>query len=402
MKKKIGFFALLALAVSLTACTPEASAPESEAAVTTTAEAAPAAEAAENAVVGTLRNLGAKDPADGYYQLDTVQQPDKSYHGILRKVDFATARMTQLCDVGNIEQLGTYFAWGENLCYETWPSPSEAEFHIYTPADGSERIISLESDLSPSFADDQYVYLNRYADPFLSLERMDLNTGDIQPIKTPDLISTIYDTDGQRLLVARLISEIPLESLWDDEEQYEAAMQNATVQYAWWDLATGALETVLEEPFHGEKDENGNEITRIYLGHNADSLFFYRGVITGQSSTQNRVERCALDGSSNEAVSFDLPADFGVPGTVNCGGEIRWLVITGEEGILVYDAATDRSQEVTGGAEAPWPLLLTQDGQVLVSLMEKKEKSDVCYRLIPEGDYLAGNFTGTDVVPAEE
>lgn len=401
MKKKIGFFALLALAVSLTACAPEASEPAGEVPATATAEAAPAEEAAKVAVVGTLRNLSVKDPADGYYRLDAIQQPDETYHGILSKVDFATARQTQLCDMGDIEKLGTYFAWGENLCYETWPSLSEAVFHIYRPSDGSERTLSLENELYPSFVDDRYVYLSRYDAPFLRLERMDLNTGDIQPIETPDLISTIYDTDGQRLLVARLISEIPLESLWDDEEQYEAAMQNATVQYAWWDLATGTLETVLEEPFNGEKDENGNDITRIYLGHNADSLFFYRGVITGQGSMQNRVERCALDGSRNEAVSFDLPADFGVPGTVNCGGEIRWLVITGEEGILVYDAAMGQSQEVTGGAEAPWPLLLTEDGQVLVSLMEKKEKSDVCYRLIPEADYLAGNFTGTDVTPAE-
>lgn len=398
---KRALFTLLALAICLSACTPAASQSTGEAPVTATAEAAPAEETAEVAIVGTLRNLSFKDPADGYYQLDTVQQPDESYHSVLSEVDFATARKTRLCDMGNIEQLGAYFAWGENLCYETWPSLSEAVFHIYTPSDGSERTLSLSNELYPSFVDDQYVYLSRYDAPFLRLERMDLNTGDIQPIETPDLVSTIYDTDGQRLLVARLISEIPLESLWDDNEQYEAALQSTTIQYAWWDPATGAMKTVLEEPCNGEKDENGNDITRIYLGHNEDSLFFYRGVITEQSSTQNRVERCALDGSGNE-VFLELPDHFGTPSTVNCGGNIRWFIVTGKQGIRVYDAATGQSQEVAGGAEIPWPLLLTEDGRVLTSLMAKEGESDVHYRLIPEADYLAGNFNGTDVVPAEE
>ena len=398
MKKSL--LILLALAFCLSACAPAASEPAGEAPVTATAEAAPAEETAKVAIAGTLRNLRAKDPADGYYQLDAVQQPDKSYHSVLSEVDFATARKIQLCDMGSIEQLGAYFAWGENVCYETWSSSSETVFHIYTPSDGSERTISLSNELYPCFADDQYVYFSRYNGPFLSLERMDLNTGDMQPIETPNLISAAYDTDGKRLLVTRLISEIPLETLWDDNEQYQAALQNTTIQYAWWDLATGALETVLEEPCNGEKDENGNDIIRLYLGLNEDSLFFCRSVDTEQGSTQNRVERCALDGSGNE-VFLDLPDDFGTPGTVNCGDSIRWFVTTGEQGILVYDAATGQSQEVTGGAEIPWPLLLTEDGQVLNSLMAKEGESDVHYRLIPEADYLAGNFTGTDVVPAE-
>ena len=60
MKKSL--FAMLALAFCLSACTPAASQSTGEAPVTATAEAAPAEETAEVAIVGTLRNLSFKDP----------------------------------------------------------------------------------------------------------------------------------------------------------------------------------------------------------------------------------------------------------------------------------------------------------------------------------------------------
>ncbi len=239
------------------------------------------------------------------------------------------------------------------------------------------------------------MFISADTTPLLRLERMDLNTGDIQPIETPDLVSTIYDTDGQRLLVARLISEIPLESLWDDNEQYEAALQSTTIQYAWWPRPPERWKRCWRIPATVKRTKTTATSPLFTWATTRFPLFI------AVSSPSRAVRRTVWSGvlwtAAATRYSSNCRTISAPPSTVNCGGNICWFIVTGKQGIRVYDAATGQSQEVAGGAEIPWPLLLTEDGRVLSSLMAKEGESDVHYRLIPEADYLAGNFDGHDV-----
>lgn len=393
MKRSLAI--LLALSLCLSACAPAATETAGEAPAAATAEAAPAAEAsAPAAIVGRLRSFSASlNIGDACYQMETRQEPDGSYHGIVTRLNYTDAEQTEVCDMGTVEQLGGYFLWQDKICYVTWPSRQEAVVHLRSLADGTEETFSLETEFYPNYLDDQYLYFCRY-DPFLQLERMDLATGEVQSLEIPSMTSAICDIDGQRLLISRLISDLPLETLWDDSEQYDAALQNATVQYAWWDPASGTVETVLEEPAKGERDENGNDITRIYIGRDEGTLFFYRTVDTEGTTTANHIERCAFDGSGSE-VFFDPGEDIVSPGAVNVDGEIRWLLLSKRDSLLVFDLAA--GQQYTLPSDAPWPMELTSDGRVLISVQPKDSESQFRYRLVDQQDYLAGNFNGTDV-----
>ena len=58
----------------------------------------------------------------------------------------------------------------------------------------------------------------------------------------------IVGAQGGRLLTSRPVADAPLPDPGQNWEAYDAAMQNAVVEYDWLDPATGARSKVLERP----------------------------------------------------------------------------------------------------------------------------------------------------------
>lgn len=405
---KRALFVLLALAVCLSACTP-AAVPESEASpsenlqTTDTGEEVGSVEKTTS-VAGTLRSVEDCQSTDNaWYSLsmDGQAQEDGTLRGAIMELDYTAARQKRLFEVvEDPNKIGDCFAWGDTVYYNT--VGTGAALHAISLQDGSEQTISLPENMAPAYLDDQFLYLvssNGISDTHMA--RMDRQTGELETMSLPSQTSAIQDTDGSRFLLSYLISEQPINAL-EEGEQAAAALQNAMIQYAWWDPATGALQNILKEPFYGEKNENGQDITRIYLGRTKDSLYFFRMVVGEGGRQDSRIESCPLNGG-NSQVAWEQEDGAGAPGAVRKHGEAYWLVSTSEKGVRIYNLATGTLQEVAGTTpeSTPWPWRLTEDDRVLVNRETKGSDGSIRFRLIPEADYLAGNFTGTDVTPAE-
>lgn len=403
---KRSLLVLLALALGLSGCAPEASAPEEEAPAAATAEAAPAEEPAASALVqGTLRNVEDCSNTGTAFYLWQVEDPsgDDAVLANLVEVDYATARQRQLLDIGlPIDRLGDSFARGDTIYYTTFEEAGRT-LHSIDRTDGTEKTMSVVDGYGVGFLDDRAIYLfAQTAVGYTAMQRVDPKAGTAENISLPAQTFQVYDGVDGRFLITRLIGQISLSAL-EDVEQRAAALQTATMEYDWWNPDDGSLEPLFQEPFTGELSERGQPQERIYLGQADGQLYFYRAEESGLSWINCRVERCNPDGSGTETV-LTMEDDQGLPSVYKREGAIQWLAQSNGNGLVVYqpaDGSTRRVEDPAGG-DIPWPLALTDDGRVLMYSPDSHNTEKTTYRLVGQEDYLAGNFTGTDVAPAEE
>ena len=306
---------LLTAAFCLTACAPAAPASTSELPATTentaTAESAAPTQADTFAVAGTLREEDDTNLQDDAFY--TVQYGDTPEDTTFVKVDFQAGQQTPIC---KLEDWGTsYISWlvqGDTFYYMVCDKDGNALLHSRSLTDGSEtvRTLAVEGQY-PAYLDDRYLYFIR-ADYTTAMKRVDLTTGVLEDLTLPAQTTQFLDVDGSRFLITRLLTPVPVNVSIQENEQYDALMQNAELEYCWWDPATGALEKVLREPYYGEEDDQGRRIARNYLGKAAGKLYFYRATSLETGVEDSRVECCALDGSGMET-AFPIADEGGMP-----------------------------------------------------------------------------------------
>ncbi len=397
MKKSL--LALLALAFCLTACTPaESATPESD--TNPAAEAATTEEPAETQT-GTFQVAGElRDVSDTTLQENTlydVQYGDSPEDTTFVAVDFQTGRLTPICQ---LEDWGeSFMGWlvkEDTFYYLIYDKDGNALLHSRDLTDGSETEWRLAVDGEyPAFVDDQSLYFVRtgYTGYSATMKRVDLTTGELEELPLPALLAGFQDMEGSRFLITRVLTPVPVNgSPQEDNDQYEALMQNAEIEYSWWDPATGAVDKVLQEPYYGEKDAQGNWVNRIYLGKAEGKLYFYRASTTQTGMQDSRVECCNLDGSQVETV-FSLPEGAGAPSVLKKDGQLHWLLQPTSSGLAVYVVETGETLAVDcpAGMSGFWPYRCLPGNQLLLS------QQDGSYQVVTETDYLAGVFTGTTI-----
>lgn len=387
---------LLTAAFCLTACAPAAPSSASELPATTentaTAESAAQTQTDTFAVAGTLREEDDTNLQDDAFY--TVQYGDTPEDTTFVKVDFQAGQQTPIC---KLEDWGTsYISWlvqGDTFYYMVCDKDGNALLHSRSLTDGSEtvRTLAVEGQY-PAYLDDQYLYFIR-ADYTTAMKRVDLTTGVLEDLTLPAQTTQFLDVDGSRFLITRLLTPVPVNVSIQENEQYDALMQNAELEYCWWDPATGALEKVLREPYYGEEDDQGRRIARNYLGKAAGKLYFYRATSLGTGVEDSRVECCALDGSGMET-AFPIADEGGMPSVLKLDGEIHWLLQLSGDVLTVYLPDHGQAQQVPAPAgDTPlWPERSLPDGRLLLPQQE-----DGSYQVVSEEDYLAGNFTGTTI-----
>lgn len=398
MKKSL--FALMTLAFCLTACTPaESTIPESDT-TPASAEAAMTEEPAETQT-GTFQVAGElRDVSDTTLQENTlydVQYGDSPEDTTFVAVDFQTGQLTPICQ---LEDWGeSFMGWlvkGEVFYYLIYDKEGNAILHSRVLTDGSETEWRLAVGKEyPAFVDDQYLYFVQtdYTGYNAMMKRVNLTTGELEDLPLPALTASFQDVEGSQFLITRVLTPMLVNaSPQGDNDQYEALMQNAEIEYSWWDPATGTVDKVLQEPYYGEKDAQGNWVTRIYLGKAEGKLYFYRASIAQTGMQGSRVERCNLDGSQVETV-FSLPEGAGAPSGLKKEGQLHWLLQPTSSGLTVYVVATGETLVVgsPAGMGGFCPDRCLPGNQLLLS------QKDGSYRVVTETDYLAGVFTGTTI-----
>ena len=392
MKKSV--LALLALAIGLSACAPAASEPAGEASAT--AESAPAETPAGEtaaAAVGNLQSVTERcNTGEACYTYQVVQ-------GEIRKLDYANARIETLYQFGEpgtvygdvIVQQDALYAITDGTLYQL-------------PLDGGEMttqpLQQLPGSRTPAWCDEHAVYMvegNPYNPPESNVAcRIDLKTGEITDLPLPYIVlDNVYAAEGSRLLLRRVVTEQPLPS-YEEQEAFDAALQNATSEYDWWDLNTGELEKVLQEPYEGEEDGEGNTSKLNFLGKTADRLYFQTIVYNpDKGNMPGELVSFRLDGSDRKTEKS--LSDETWPAPLEQNGELCWLVNNSGPRMQVYDVATGADYDVgPGSQEEGYPLAFTNDGRVLV-IAKWYGDGTVDYGLLPVEDYLAGSRDWTPV-----
>ena len=406
---KRSLLTLLAMAFCLSACAPADSAPQSEVPARATAETAGTVEENETTispVEGALRNMkDCENTGKALYRWQVEAQPDGSPElGKLVEVGYATAQQRVVQDTGiPTYRLRSCYARG-NTAYYVESAKDSLTLHIVDLTDGTEKTMPVVEDYSTGFLDDRYLYLF-VASPtgYSTMQRVDPETGTDEMIPLPGQALEICDGADGRFLITRLIGQVSLSGL-EDAEQRSAALQTAAVEYAWWDPVDGSVEPLFQEPYTGELSESGWPQERVYLGRADGKFYFYRAEQAETGRINCRVERCAPDGSGTETV-LALEDGQGQPFVYKAGGEIQWLVRgIGSTAIEVYQTAdsSTRRVETPSGNNVALPRALTDDGRVLMFGPDSNGPEKPTYRLVRQEDYLAGNFTGTDVGPLGE
>ena len=398
---KRSLLTLLALALCLSACTPAASAPQSEAPVTVTAETAPAEESGQTAAAacagnirgngdlqqdGALRySIGYTDPSEGEQKFRVLV------------LDCDTGKQTSLYTLEEPAQTvskpfvvnGTVYVFADQTMYQI------------PVAGGEARKVALSAFFYPTSMDDTAGYSFSYDDSVNNFlcTRLDLQTGELSQVNLPAQTQEIWALNEPRIFLCHLVTEAPLPSV-EEGEIYAAAMQNAICEYGWYDLATGDFQKVAEEPYYGAEQSDGTKRRREFKGLAGGRLYFVWRMVDEESVTRSAgIESCALDGTDWQAVT-DLPAGSDAVWTLEQNDALRWIM-SENDGLWVYDVAdgqtyTDCAVSQTEG----WAYALTGNDRVLLSLDPDLygDQYPGGYAMEDMDDFLAGR---TDWMPLE-
>ena len=394
---KRSLLTLLALAFCLSACAPATSAPQSEAPAAVTTETAPAEESGQTAAfpVGSLVGCG-----------DNTQMPGKMYHFYQESEDSPQSIFELDCETGEERCLYTFTSErmpGGPMLIQPGVIRRAVGKTLYTiPLDGgSVQTIPLEEPFEPAACDayGAYEFWGGDWDVQRTFRRLDYATGQINELKTPDQVQWYWAVGQNRIILWRLVTDAPLPSVHDQNEQYYAAIQSAVTEYDWYDPATGELEKIYAEPYYGVEQADGTQNQRYFLGMAGDRLYFQNTHLqrgdAGVEVMEIQVESCAADGTDWQP-ECTLPAGSASPVTLWEGPTLRWLIDNTTSPIKIYDL-TDRTWHTVG--LSGWPESLTGNGKVY--LMQEQWGSDGSYKMVyglaDMEDYLAGSTDWTPV-----
>ena len=393
MKKSLFVFLLLALC--LPACTPAASSVP-DPAPTPTEEAPAETTTAEEtaAVVGNLQSImQRRNTGEACYTYQAMQ-------GEIQKLDYASASVETLYRFG---EPGTVYS---DVIVEPDALYAVTADTLYkVPLDGGETttqpLQNLPGSRTPAWCDERGAYIvegNPFNPPEQNVAcRIDLETGAITDLPLPHIVlDGVFAADGSRLLLRRCVTEQPLPS-FEEQEAFDAALQNATSEYDWWDLNTGKLEKVLEEPYEGTVDAEGTISKMLFLGKAEGRLYFETVVYNpDKGNLPGQVVSYRLDGS-DQKIEAGISGSVGYFAPMERDGELYWLVDNNSDRMHVYDVATSTDYDVRPGLQSTgYPVTFTGDGRVLV-VAKQYEKGPEDYGLISIDDFLAGSSNWTPV-----
>ena len=204
----------------------------------------------------------------------------------------------------------------------------------------------------------------------------------------------ILEAQGDRLLTARLTSETPLQTL-QDPEALNAALQQAQIEFNWWDPATGARSKILETPY---RPQDGN--VYLFRGLQGGKLYFHKEEHTSAGARLCGIWAYDPVAGTWQAVADPLAHDSmflrwagaaALPGTAEQAGRYLWL--EGSRGMAldlgwVWDAAQNELtaiQQTMAGDPYARPVrsvAQTNDGRFLVRTAYRGEGESYDYGLI--------------------
>ena len=398
---KRSLLTLLALAFCLSACTPAASAPQSEVPAAVTTETAPAEESGQTAAAASAGNIRGNGDLqqDGAlrYSIGYTDPSEGEQKFRVLVLDCDTGKQTSLYTLEEPAQTvskpfvvnGTVYVFTDKTMYQI-------------PAAGGEaRKVDLSAFFYPTSMDDTAGYSFSYDDSVNNFlcTRLDLQTGELSQVNLPAQTQEVWALNEPRIFLCHLVTEAPLPSV-EEEEIYAAAMQNAISEYGWYDLTTGDFQKVAEEPYYGAEQSDGTKRRREFKGLAGGRLYFVWRMVDEESLTRSAgIESCALDGTDWQSAT-DLPAGSDAVWTLEQNDALRWIV-GGSSNLWVYDVAdgqtyTDCAVSQTDG----WVYALTGNDRVLLSLDPDLygDQYPGGYAMEDMDDFLAGR---TDWMPLE-
>ena len=256
---------LLTAALALTACTaaPEVSSP---------AEAAPPAETAaigEAAAAFPVGTLQMAIPEVMYTGAASVEIP---FSGLetepILKLDYAAGVQTKLCDIDLSRQFPVAIMQHGDTVEYFWDSEGSTVFaHTAIRPDGSVEEQTIPEKFYPNFYD-EYAAYDIWG---TTCKRLDWQTGELTTASLPFVqLDGVPGAVGSRVLLTRIVSDMPLPEGEGNEEMRDAVLQNSLREYDLYDPATNTIEKVFDEPYYPEDD---NE-SKSYLGYCGDKLYF--------------------------------------------------------------------------------------------------------------------------------
>ena len=395
---------MLAAALALTAC---AAAP----AETAPAETAPPAEsvteesAQESSFpVGELRVYDdwRRDTDTAYF---TIYSEEGTADLVGLRLDYADGVQTKMWTLARTPMYSDWYVTNDNVVrvFLTNEDGSQFRYKSFYP-DGRTEEQEISREILPTVYDEYAAYVLRDK----TVTRLDWQTGEItQWDASLSQIAEVYGAVGDKVLISRIISDIPLPT---EDEMYYAVLQNSRREYDLYDIASNTVEKLFDDAYYPE--DGGS--WKIYLGCRGDILYF-----TWSKPADN--------GCTQVLWGYDLAADAGqelyAEKSTECvggyngmkgfsrGGQLQCVFLQSTPDTLfiyktddgkVYNVPYhDPTLDAAYGTAENYgcPIALTGDGRMLVTDgYTRREGYPVdAYGLIGLDAYLAGSTEYTPV-----
>ena len=394
---------LLTTALALTACT---AAPAVSAPVETAPPAETEATGAAAFPVGTLQMAIPEVMDTGTASIE-IPLSGLEAEPIL-KLDYATGVQTKLCDIDLSRQIPVaIMQHGETVEY-FWDSEGGTVFaHTAIRPDGSVEEQTVPEKFYPNFYD-EYAAYDIWG---TTCKRLDWQTGELTTASLPFVqLDGTCGAIGSKVLLTRIVSDMPLPEGEGNEEMRDAVLQNSLREYDLYDPATNTIEKVFDEPYY---PENHNEL-KGYLGYCGDKLYFgvsYGSDVSALSQKNTLVsydrtagtwqEECSADAKNGENSGFwPFLQDGRLKLVVLWRGTDTLTLYSIDNGAwyeVPYEEARSSGADASGNVN--FPVALTDDGRILVTdgYVYRNGVAASRYALIDLGAYLAGSREYTAV-----
>lgn len=395
---------LLAAALALTACTaaPGVSSPAE------TALPAETAATGEAAVfpVGTLQ-MAIPEVMDTGTASVEITFTGLETEPIL-KLDYAAGVQTKLCDIDLSRQIPVAIMQHGDMVEYFWDSEGGTVFaHTAIRPDGSVEEQTVPEKFYPNFYD-EYAAYDIWG---TTCKRLDWQTGELTTASLPFVqLDGTCGAIGSKVLLTRIVSDMPLPEGEGNEEMRDAVLQNSLREYDLYDPATNTIEKVFDEPYY---PEDHNEI-KSYLGYCGDKLYFgitYTDSAAAFSTRNTLVSYDRTAGTWQEECSADAKGgEYSGFWPFSLDGQLKLVVLwRGTDTLTLYSIDNSARYEVpyeearSSGADASgnrnFPIALTGDGRVLVTdgYVYRNGVAASRYALIGLDAYLTGSREYTAV-----
>lgn len=411
MKKLIA--CLLALPLALSACgaqNAQSAATPAPAAVETeqTTETAPAEDAAKTGITGEVRVCNPQlETATGVYTMDerySDAETDETDFCITR-TDITTAAQEKLWGVKMDGGFYGMAAWDNTIEIYLNERVDEEERktwrYVIDAATGSAEQYQVEGDFAPGWYDDAALYQANYSNLWVeSFTRLDRATGELTEQTFPAQTNTVYGAVSGRWLLTRINSAAPIPDQIADEDIFNTAWKNATIEYILYDPASGVMEKLYECPTTG--------VAYDYCGQRDGSLYFLHRQPKDDGTED--LYPASIDKLENGEMTpvWTVPQTSANVSAMEQQGQLRWITQLDEKWdttLQVFDLTDGQTYtrtievDAVGGWDVGYPLRLLANDKLLASnshYTTDKGNEREAYALIDCDAYLAGS---TDYTP---